>query len=321
MMSVMALSLRPSSIGDILDRAVWLYRKNFITLIGIVALVNVPLLLLQILVTTLLSPLSALPGGNSFINPSFISPTPDLRATIIYEVAILALAIISALATVFEVAALTVIVSERYLGRTVTIWQAYRRAFERWLSLLIAAFVIGVVNVILILLWLGPLVVLGILGPTLGGSTTVASLAALGSLCACIGFIPAVAVFAFLNVKWAFTSQTIMLENQNSTGAMRRSWNLVRGSFWRLFICFSAVVLFLYTVFYFPALPFQFLTFVILPFSPLAYSVVNILLSSLIQALLLPLGIATLTLLYYDLRIRREGLDLEMALPLAEPVV
>ncbi|MCP4424404.1 MAG: hypothetical protein GY803_07935, partial [Chloroflexi bacterium] len=45
------LKLRPLSIGELLDQVIRLYRRNFLTFIGIVALVQMPLTLLQWVMT------------------------------------------------------------------------------------------------------------------------------------------------------------------------------------------------------------------------------------------------------------------------------
>ena len=43
--------LRPLSLGEVLDVAIALYRKNLVTLVGIVAVVSLPLLLIQVVAT------------------------------------------------------------------------------------------------------------------------------------------------------------------------------------------------------------------------------------------------------------------------------
>src|SRR5512143_2508450 len=47
--------LRPLRLGELLDQAIRLYRHNFVTFIGIVALVYVPLMVLQTAATTLMT--------------------------------------------------------------------------------------------------------------------------------------------------------------------------------------------------------------------------------------------------------------------------
>ena len=50
-MTAVAPDLRPLTLGEILDRAVRLYRRNFANFIGIIALVQVPLSIIQLLLT------------------------------------------------------------------------------------------------------------------------------------------------------------------------------------------------------------------------------------------------------------------------------
>ena len=49
------LTLRPLRLGELLDQAIRLYRRNFITFVGIVAMVYVPLMILQIASTALMT--------------------------------------------------------------------------------------------------------------------------------------------------------------------------------------------------------------------------------------------------------------------------
>ena len=49
------LTLRPLRLGELLDRAIRLYRGNFLTFIGIIAVVYVPLMVLQTAASALLS--------------------------------------------------------------------------------------------------------------------------------------------------------------------------------------------------------------------------------------------------------------------------
>ena len=48
-------TLRPLRLGELLDRAIRLYRANFLTFIGIIAVVYVPLMVLQTAASALLN--------------------------------------------------------------------------------------------------------------------------------------------------------------------------------------------------------------------------------------------------------------------------
>src|SRR5512134_1797499 len=48
-------ALRPLRLGELLDQAIRLYRRNFLTFIGIIALIYVPLMILQTASSALLT--------------------------------------------------------------------------------------------------------------------------------------------------------------------------------------------------------------------------------------------------------------------------
>src|SRR5207245_119960 len=88
-------------------------------------------------------------SGNFNSSPTFNSPTfalPILALTVV-------LSIVAALFAIFELGAVTSFVSERFLERPITVWQAYKNAFGRGLSLFMAALLlvlayIGVVSIL-----------------------------------------------------------------------------------------------------------------------------------------------------------------------------
>lgn len=300
--------LRPMTVGDILDQAIRLYRKNFVTLVGIVAIVSVPLLLINVVAALFLlqnSPFNQGVSGESFSSPDPLPFVAWILVTIIT-------AIVGAVAGVFEIAALAVVVSERYLGNATTIRQAYGRVLKRWLSLFMVIIIIGLIDFALFTFLLLPTFGFGLLGAGLGGPNLGGALAAFGILCACLGFIPALLALIYLNIHWLFAIQAIVLENQNSTGGMRRSWRLVRGSFWRVLgIAFIISII----VLFFTLGPTYLFAVVSLAFPSVVLStVVNTIVTTTLQILISPIQLAALTLLYYDLRIRKEGFDIQQRL-------
>ncbi|HIK46712.1 MAG TPA: hypothetical protein IGR64_17835 [Leptolyngbyaceae cyanobacterium M65_K2018_010] len=105
--------------------------------------------------------------------------------------------------------------------------------------------------------------------------------------------------------------------SQDAGGSLSRSWELTQTSVWRIQIVFLAAFLIqlpiLMVTNYFPSLFFAFLpdnTAVLA-----ASQGIGLLLSLLGSVLTLPLWQAVKAVLYYDLRSRREGLDLELRHP------
>ena len=135
-------------------------------------------------------------------------------------------------------------------------------------------------------------------------------MAGIATLCVCILFIPALLAVFYLYTRGSFRIPAIVLENYNSTGGLGRSWKLVRGSFWRVlgFVLILAILVSLFSAG--PIYLIALLT-VFLP-SPLLGVVIQSIASSIIVIIVTPIQFATLTVLYYDLRIRKEGFDLQM---------
>lgn len=299
--------LRPMSVGDILDRAIRIYRQNFVPLVIIVAIVSLPYTVIQLAITLLTNPFLL-----NFPNPQSVTPdTSTLGLMIAGQLLAYALALAYAVAVVFQSGALTAFVSEKFLGRAITIRQAYGRAFSRWLALLIATFLLGIIFVavfgVLCGLWMIPFLGFAALGSALDSSSS-AALSAVSLMLCCL-FLPALAVGIFLVVRWVFYVQAIVLENYNSTGGMGRSWKLGKGSFWRIFFLLAALtllVLVLNVGFYLLAV---FVSALLQ--SPMLIVVISSIALQLINIIITPLQFAALTVLYYDLRIRKEGFDLE----------
>jgi len=311
------------SAGDILDQAIRIYRRNFAPLVSIVAIVSVPIAVLQVIATLISYPLSAfLPSASPAFDPnSFNTTRLVLGQAILYLIAFIA-----AIAAIFQSAALTVFVSERFLGRLITVRQAYARAFRRWLALLIATILIGLVFAavfgVLFGVFFVPFLGFGLLGSGMDSGAS----AAMGvlSLLMCCLILPALGIVIFLTARWAFFIPAIVLENYNSTGGMGRSWKLVKGSFWRVALILFMLVILVYLFSVGPILLASFLALALA--SPALLAIVNSVVVTLVNIILTPLQFAALTILYYDLRIRKEGFDLQVQMlglpdPTANPQI
>lgn len=301
-----SLQLKPMSAGDILDRAIRIYRENFIPLVTIVALVNVPLILVQVVAALLTLPFTK--------NLDTVTPLEATNAATIFGVASVIAAVIGALGSIFVYAAITAFVSERFLGRPSSVRQAYGTALGRWLSLCIAALLYLLANFALVLVFAGiiflPIFGIALLSGGSGGDTPADAAIGLGVLCLCILVIPALLFLLFVDTRWSFWTQAIVIEKYNSTGGLGRSWKLVKGTFWRVlgFIIILSIIVSAFSLGPIGALS---VATVFLP-SPVLRLALQSVASSAIVIIMTPLQYTTLTVLYYDLRIRKEGFDLQM---------
>ena len=184
-----------------------------------------------------------------------------------------------------------------YLGREITAGAAFRQVAHRFVSYL-GSF----------LLWM---LVFGLLAITVIG-------------------IPFAIYFA---TRWGFYSQTVLIEGTSATNALRRSGELVKGTWWRIFGIMLAIFLLSFmiqTILQFSLLfVFGFTQAIsgeeglvemfrqmfapeLTAWEGLVPYVIQSCINFVVTSLMLPLTPIGITLLYFDQRIRKEGFDIEM---------
>ena len=114
------LTLRPLRLGELLDRAIRLYRANFLTFIGIIAVVYVPLMVLQTAASALVS--RSMFAGFSTPEEIFSNSTYWIGVLSTIVLSLLQFVLVQGIAT----GALTRAVADNYLGRKIGILDAYR---------------------------------------------------------------------------------------------------------------------------------------------------------------------------------------------------
>ncbi len=126
------------------------------------------------------------------------------------------------------------------------------------------------------------------------------------------GFLALIIPGIYLAVAWAVSFPALLVEDVRGRRALARSFRLVRGSWWRtfsiLFIGYLLAAVVASMVQFAIALP----VFVVVD-EESAVAVVLTTLSSIAgQAISTPLTVAIAALVYFDLRVRKEGFDLEL---------
>lgn len=143
-----------------------------------------------------------------------------------------------------------------------------------------------------------------------------------------VGSIGAAVLWLWLGTKLAFVPASIVLERLPVFTAIARSWRLVRGYFWRVLGIQLLVSVMVYVASQVVSIPLSLVASLggtlLFPTggSPepasfiaiaIVVGVVSALLVSIVTAVGLVLQSATASLLYLDLRMRKEGLDLELS--------
>jgi len=131
-----------------------------------------------------------------------------------------------------------------------------------------------------------------------------------------LGFLLLIVPGVMLGVGLALAIPAVVLEPGTSArGALSRSWELTRGSRWRIFGLGVTLLVLLYV----PLAAITGLFALAMPQGPGAVfgpasvaTVVALAIGGLVQMFIYPLFYCVLTVTYYDLRVRKEGFDLEL---------
>jgi hypothetical protein len=279
--------LRPLSVGDLFDAAFRLYRAHFWMLIAVTVLVYVPSVVLR-----------------RFIPFGFSRGTPLLAN------ALWSLVFGSLLNGVLVQAS-----ARAYLGQPVSLFSAYGSGVRRWLTLSLAALIPQIVHS---LNWPFTYLLTGagygtffLIGEPLPRSQAI--LNELPGLFVVLAFVLLwILLIALLYAFVALVPQAVMLEGYGPLGALARSWRLVRGEVRRALVVVIATGILSFLV---GDVPRTLLVLSLLRRYGASFILINALGSLgalLAQVLLQPLLVMVFTLLYYDLRVRKEGYDLEL---------
>jgi hypothetical protein len=281
--------LRPLSLGEIIDRAVRLYRHNFANFFGIIALVQVPLSITQLLLTVY--------NANSTVELPTQATSPQQLLQSITEsgyldrvgiqlvLLLLSFVLVQGVAT----AALTRAVADNYLGRKTDMLEAYQRVGGSW-ARLIGVIILMVILYIALVVWF---------------------------IVPCIGWISGPGLLVYVAVVVGpLIAPVVVLENQG-IGAIRRAWELVRRRFWWSLGFMVILALFNQLIIAGPStLANLFLVYALRSQSTENYFFVRTLVQTLVSLgtslFYLPLQLAAVTLMYFDLRVRTEGFDLAL---------
>jgi hypothetical protein len=203
---------------------------------------------------------------------------------------------------------LTVVIGRLVLGHKITAGEAWRNARPRLPALIGVTLLIPL---ILIGVWAVYAVVLVIFALAHAPGALIGLLAGVGA-------IAAIVLTIWFSIMFRMAGPAVVLEREGPAQALARSWRLVRGSFWRVLgitLLAGLIVLVIAAVL---QIPFGLLAATagagnsLLPST--GGNVASILISAVggvvAGAVARPISAGVAVLLYVDLRMRREGLDL-----------
>ena len=279
-------TLQPMGFTDILDGTFSLYRNHFKLFVSIAAVYHI------------------VRFGSDLLSTFFLSPLPQFIGSV--------LNLFDYFVSCFVLAGLTYASMQTYLGRQVTLQAALQRVLHRFLPCFYG--------------WLFVFLVIVLLTALIGMFFRFS----IG-----FGFILALTLSLFaiyFLIRWLFYGMFILFEGSTVGTALRRSTELVEGTWWRVFgitvaiysISLMIALVLLATCFFLVILTgiideAPFLEMISRMLSPpvsemgwLSYVILRFMVRSVFTFTTLPIWAIGPTLLYFDLRIRKEGFDIEM---------
>jgi hypothetical protein len=278
------IALRPLNVGDILDGAIAAIRRDPLLILGVSAIVAVVSAALNLVASLVL-----LPGFQQFaqFEPGTLTQQQavDQMMGLLGDlgVALGVTLVITMLTQTFLSGFLTVVMGKAVLGRPVTFRDAIVELRPRFLPLL--------------------------------GLTVVYTLAVLaGALLCLVGAVP---VYVFFSLA----SPALILERARVGQAFTRSRQLVRGSFWRVFGILLLTVVIAWLISSIINIPFSLgggaFDSLLHPGTVVQLSTGGLVLqavgSVIAQTIVAPFVALVTVVLYIDQRMRKEGMDIELA--------
>lgn len=246
-----------------LDAGIKIYRNKFATMLKAVAVVIVPVQVLNVLITLSLPDTSITAGATTTSSDSEWAGVAALLLILVINIVSSALA---------EAACLKA-VSDTYLG-TETGWRASLRfGFRRLGSLLWLTLIHGVIVL--------------------------------------LGFVACIAPGVWLYVAWSVAVPVLLIEGTRGFGALGRSFNLVRRRWWPT----AGILLLANLLATAVAAGIGLLALPLLIAgrdNEFVYDLANGVFGAVASVLTIPFVAAVVAVIYFDLRVRKEGFDLQL---------
>jgi hypothetical protein len=315
----MAATTPPLSLGEILDRTVQLYRRNFALFVGVA--------LLPSALDVLVSGVSGVYMSAQLPNLQTAGAPPNMQAMLIFflVLAVFFLVGVPILLGVFAVAfsALNFAATQRNHGMPATVRESYGYAFRYFwrhvgiffLQVLLAGVVPG--SVFAGILFIGAMLIALIAATGAGKVLTVL----FGILMFGLG-VAVIVVSIWIWLRFSLAYPASFAEGKKAWASLQRSAQLTKGSRGRIFVMYVLVTILTIVAYYALTLPLDIVLkltvykampgIALMTKPPLVLQVVNLCISFLERSLVMPIQAIALLLFYNDQRTRQEGYDIEL---------
>ena len=302
--------LRPLTLGEVYDGAFSAIRHNPGVMLGAATLVLLLATVIGVLFGQLFAPLLAGAFDQVTADAPELSGLSSTYAQL--TAASAGSGITSLLVTPVVEGVLTVSVSQSVVGRKLSVKEVWTRLRGRVWRLIGWSLLRGLA------------VTVGVFAYTLLAVLVVAAVSEASTwaavLLGILFFFGALALLVWLGVRLGLVAPALALEGQRLWSTIPRAWRLTRGSFWRLFGIYLLAVVIVFAASAILSYPFGVIAGMVAgtgasEVGAIAVTTLGSVVSSALVTIFLS---AVVALLYVDMRMRREGLDVALAAAAAE---
>lgn len=194
-------------------------RREPRTVIAVAAMVGVVAAFVQlILVATTSSELAAIPTED----PSQLEPEQLVGAVVTVVTVAVVTSAVAGVLQIFGTGMLTHVMGRAVVGRSTSIAEAWELVRPQLLRLIGATILVGLAVALVVIVPLAP-----------GVAVLSGGMLELGGVLLFFGAIAAVVLGLWVTFGLILTTPVVALEDSNPIVAMKRSWRLVKGAFWR----------------------------------------------------------------------------------------
>ena len=294
------IPLRPLGVGEILDGAFASIRRNPKAILGLAAVVMTISAVISATITRTLLNLGGLnlPSPGQQLTPAQATHLVGRIVTVLLPAFGLTL-LLTFIVQAILAGLLAPIIARGVSGQQISAADAWLATRPRLPSLLLA-------TLLVLLAGLGPLLILGLI---VGIAFLAGAPAAVYALLALLGLVALVLTIWF-STMLSLVTPVVVLENETPGRALARSWRLVTRSFWRVFGITLLAGIIVAVAGGILQLPFTFLGAV--SGSGIVATVILVIGTIAAGTVTRPITAGVTVLLYVDMRMRKEGLDLAL---------
>ena len=307
--------IEPMSTGDVIDRAVRLYRRNFLPLVTIVAVPSLVGYMSSLMFWFGLGQMETADGSGADVGAAAFGMVMLMFGGLGYTVSFFVL--------IMTIAGLARVIGDQLmLSETITFRKALKAIRRRLGDIIIMAFLsLGILTAIYMVFLVIVFALIMVVGVLAGVASSLGSAPWILATAMVIATIAAIAVglIAMLLIisRVIFLPQVVMIEGQKAGSALSRAISLGKGNWYKV----GGIALFTYFVslsllaaFTLPVMGILYLfgvastEFLLSPTWSIIYTSFN----QVTNLLVLPIWVVSFTLLYFDSRVRKEAYDVEL---------